>query len=265
MKRAPRSSGFTIVETMIVLAITGLLFVTISAAWSGRQNFYEYQSASKEMQSHIQQAVSDVRNGYFPDTGNFSCTAPAALSFGTGGQQGKNSACIFLGKALQFKVGTAYPEVIDVVTVAGKNAPGSTLVNSLPTAAPALTESFTADADLKLLHTRINGGANDTINGVAFLSDTGTSDVVSGMLESGGQSIHAYGVTGTLGTGDNFGSTNPATGVPLGAKLVSITAASGIQLCFQSQGTNNFALITIGANSSPTDVRLETKQGTGCW
>src|SRR6266511_2117091 len=112
MKGGKKARGFTVVETLIVLAVTGGLFVAIAATLSGRQNRTQFTQAIQEIQSQIQQVVNDVGSGYFPSTNNFSCSATlAGPSIATGSaEQGSNAGCVFIGKAIQFGVAGTDPE-----------------------------------------------------------------------------------------------------------------------------------------------------------
>src|SRR5438874_1617208 len=88
-----RSAGFTIVEVMIVLAITGLLFLSAAALISGKQNQAAFDQAIQQLQSQIQQTMNEVSVGYYPNRNDFVCVAGGTgplLSSGSN-QQGTNN------------------------------------------------------------------------------------------------------------------------------------------------------------------------------
>src|ERR1700733_12358913 len=119
VQRTPR--GFTIVEVLIVLAITGALFIAAAIMISGQQDRAGFNQGIQQLQSQIQQVMNDVSTGYFPGNANFSCSAgsggPVTLTAGASGQ-GANAGCIFAGKVLQFNVGNADPQNYGIFTIA---------------------------------------------------------------------------------------------------------------------------------------------------
>src|ERR1044072_1792136 len=106
MSSASGERGLTVVETMIVLAVMGALFVSAAILMSGRISRVEFTQAINDIQSSLQQTISQVGAGYYPNAGNFSCngTAGTVNITGSGTNQGSNTGCVFLGKVLQFGV-----------------------------------------------------------------------------------------------------------------------------------------------------------------
>src|SRR5262249_49848375 len=138
------SRGFTIIEVLIVLAVTGGLFVAAATMISGRQNQTAFDQAIRQIQAQIQQTIDDVAAGYYPNRANFQCTPggpglPPPLT-SAASNQGTNSGCIFRGKALQFAVGTADPQQFVTYTIAGLQQGGASGAESanLTEAKPAI-------------------------------------------------------------------------------------------------------------------------------
>ncbi|MGI0135266.1 MAG: type II secretion system protein, partial [Candidatus Micrarchaeaceae archaeon] len=84
-------SGFTIVETMIVLAITGALFIAIASTLAGRQNSAEFNHAIQTVQAQIQQTVNQVSAGFYPSNSNFTCSASGSAVIFNSGAVGQGS------------------------------------------------------------------------------------------------------------------------------------------------------------------------------
>ena len=138
MKGSPRPSGFTIIEVMIVLGVSGVLFLAAALMISGRQNQTGFATSIQDFETEIQQVANDVANGYYPNFSNFSCsqtTPPSGqpiLRYPGSKTQGTNGGlstytdtlqgCAFLGKAIQFAVNTANSPLIDVYPVVGNLA-----------------------------------------------------------------------------------------------------------------------------------------------
>lgn len=102
-----RSAGFTIVETLIVLAVSALLAVSAMLLIGGRQSKTQFMVASNDLKQQIEQIINETRSGYYPGNGDFTCNGvlgghPTILSGSK--SQGSNNGCIFLGKAMEFGV-----------------------------------------------------------------------------------------------------------------------------------------------------------------
>lgn len=263
MKRVVNTAGFTIVETMIVLAVTGLLFTVAANSWNGKQHANEYQAATQDVRSRLQQTVSDVENGYFPVATDLDCSVVGAvLRFGaTDAEQGSNVGCVFLGKAVQFSVGDSQPETLNQYSVAGINRTDSSDIQlSRPTLAPGLTEVLRLMPDLTTERVRAlhDGGTN--YRGIAFLSDVGSYND-GGALQSGTQAIRLYALQGSLGSSDQLLITsNRTSGYPLTAARLE-AAPEGVEICFRSGGTDNFAIITVGGKGAAGDVQATSRKG----
>lgn len=105
--------GFTIIETMLVLSVTGLLSVGIMVGWSVNINRQRYDDSVNTFKSDIQQIFSDVENPTNQNDRKIACTSNTrSLSLsegGTGGHAGTSrgtSDCILLGKFVVFEGNT---------------------------------------------------------------------------------------------------------------------------------------------------------------
>lgn len=276
MKQAREQRGFTIVETLIVLAVTGLLFVIAAVAVNGEQGRAEFHQAINDVQSEIQQTIDQVAAGDYQNTGNFTCNANGGTlhitGLGTPGQ-GSNTGCTFLGKVLQFDVKNK-PQQYIAYPIAGlqKDSSGNevtTLAAATPTAiAPGTTTgngsipdaSVPGTLDNSLTVVSMTGGGNN-IGAVAFISSLGQYN--SGTLVSGSQQIDLYPVNGSalaqtkvdaVDTIDNHLKSEDSQANPNG----------GVQICFASGTTDQSGLITIGSNGSNLAVTLQIKNGRNC-
>lgn len=97
--------GYTIIETMIFLAITGFLFFAAITAVGGRQASVQFSQGTRDMQADLERIINQVSTGYYPG-GNLSCSvaggAASAPTINSGAeQQGSSNDCVFIGKALQ--------------------------------------------------------------------------------------------------------------------------------------------------------------------
>ncbi|HSW99822.1 MAG TPA: prepilin-type N-terminal cleavage/methylation domain-containing protein [Patescibacteria group bacterium] len=278
--------GFTIVEVMIVLAVSGGLFIAAAILISGKQNQAGFNSAIQQIQVQIQQTINDVSSGYFPNSSNFQCTAPngGPLSLtGVGSNaQGTNVGCVFAGKAVQFQVQGTDPERFAVLTIAAaqRDVSGQE-ITSLATATPKvvapgvgspsgypdLTTTSVLQNGLATLpamssgHPRMwynNGAADVAIGAVAFVPSFATYNA-GGDLKSGSQQLSVYPVAGT-----SLGLTKPAAVDVINSNLASSTPdpSNGVSICFASGGTKESGLVVIGGAGHPLAVTLKIMDGT---
>lgn len=106
------AGGFTVVETIIVLAVSAALFIAATILVAGQQNQVAFQQGIQEMQSVIQETINQVSAGFYTNRGNFKCTiAGAGITITPGAaQQGSNTGCTFMGKAMEFGVQGSSPQ-----------------------------------------------------------------------------------------------------------------------------------------------------------
>ena len=72
------TGGFTIVETLIVLAVSGLLLISAIVMISGRTNKTQFTTAANDLKQSLEQVINEISSGYFPNANNFQCTAGVA-------------------------------------------------------------------------------------------------------------------------------------------------------------------------------------------
>lgn len=130
MKGDTAPLGYTIVEVMIVLAVSGVMFLIAANFIGGRQQSVSFTQGVNELASNIQNTIEEVSDGKYSDVDlscSFSYPSSAATAFvnGTGGStQGQNTNCIFLGKVLHFNIadgvsGATPAEQYETLTLAG--------------------------------------------------------------------------------------------------------------------------------------------------
>lgn len=109
MKKAG-PSGYTILEVMIFLAITGLLFVSAIVAVGGNQQKVQYSQTVRDFEVQIKDAINDVDDGYYPSYSVGSChkdiadTTQIVLDETTTVAPGTNQDCINIGKIMMFNL-----------------------------------------------------------------------------------------------------------------------------------------------------------------
>lgn len=125
MRRASLAqAGFTIIETMIFLAVTGGMITIVLTTFNGRISNAQFSQAVNEFDTQLKGVLNDVSAGTFPTNPPFTCFVGAdknpriVSSASPDNKQGTNGPCIFLGKVLQVGLTNA-PSGFNVYTVAG--------------------------------------------------------------------------------------------------------------------------------------------------
>lgn len=278
---ARNSNGFTIIEVLIVLAVTGMLFVSAALLIAGRRAQTEFNQAIRQVQSQIQQVINDVATGYFPNTNSFQCSAGGSgpvLTSGSGTQQGANSGCIFLGKAIQFGVTNTTPQQFAIFTIAGnQKTSGGNEVTSLAEAHPKAVAPSTSQANvpnitvgqpllggltaIKMWY--MNGAVPRPVGVVAFTNSLASYN--SGTIVSGSQQVNVVPLDDNQ-INSTLDRTNAQAAEAINASLATSTLnpSSGTFICFKSGGTNQSGLITIGNQGRQLSVTLTIKSNADC-
>ena len=73
-------AGFTIVEVIIVLAVSSVLLVSALSLVGGQQKKAEFTQALSDIQSQIDGVMNNVATGYYANPGNFQCTTTGDIA-----------------------------------------------------------------------------------------------------------------------------------------------------------------------------------------
>jgi len=275
---ANNAAGFTVIEVLIVLAVTGGLFISAALLISGRQDATQFQQAINNVKTQIQQVISDVDSGFYPPS-NFTCTANGAggIAFTNPVQeQGTNQDCVFLGKVLQFGVQNSDPEQFYTYAIAGlrQNPDGTEVVNytqasptvvttnaANPTGNPSARNLLQYGLKTYSMKYTSNGVTSD-IGSVGFMNTLAT---YNNGLAQGAENVMLAPI------GSSTRNATPAQAVTqinaaTGLKATPLTQPSdlSVAICFASGGTDQSGLITIGSNGRQLSVTLSIKAGRKC-
>lgn len=101
--------GYTILEVMIFLAISGFMLIAAMVAIGGRQQEVQFQQAARDFEDKINDLISDVEVGYFVRDAQFGCRAVGTAdpvpeiffeSGESGNVQGESGDCVLVGKTI---------------------------------------------------------------------------------------------------------------------------------------------------------------------
>ncbi len=252
MKRRGQG-GYTIIEVMIVLVVSVALFISVAALLSGSQSRTETTQAVRNLESRIQNVISDIGAGYYP-TG-VGCSAggsgqPTIIGSAIGGS---NEGCIFLGKVVPFET-----DRIQIASVLGRQFIGAigtrdvaSLIEARPIAAPASTnDSYNFTYGLRAMTVRQMDGANTRLSSLAFMSELG-GGVSTGSPVTGSRSVLLYGFTGNVGSAPAIDNPNLYRPLPEGARICLLGANdrwAEIQVGSGANQTSTFVNIDLDAS-----------------
>lgn len=222
--RQPRAgkrpgSGYTIIEVMIVLAVSGVMFLIAASFIGGKQAQTAFTAGVNQMASNIQNVIEQVTDGSYSDIPLNCAFDGTSLTFPVGtSAQGTNANCVFLGKVLHFQesgLSTAATQAYEVFSLAGGRSATSGTAITTPAAADTqvisspvdLTDQEIVPQSLDVSKVSFNNGifeSHATSYGLGFLQGQGT---VNGgtTLANGTQSIGLYYVS-TLTDSENQGT-----------------------------------------------------------
>lgn len=272
MVRLPQY-GYTILEAMIFLAITGVLFTTAAVAVGGSQRQAQYSQAVRDFETQIKDVANDAANGFYPAYERGRCRVNGAsgkINFDLSvlGSPGSNIECINIGKTLMFNLGEA--DSFTVGTLVGINPPiGQSADLSLSALKPTIAYKNQGAQQVDLNVSKpIRFGATVTKIGLvsedskeysslSFITDFNTNSAVS---ENGTLTTNVYGIEGPL---DDFDSIDGPSGYQKGietlgdgSSVVAVNPNQGFYICLLTTD-NRRARIIIGVDGVVTATKSE--------
>ena len=257
MKGGKTPLGYTIVEVMIVLAISGAMFLIASSFISTKQERTAFTQGVNALTTDIQDTIQEVTDGKFSDIPigcNFTLGSPNVLTLNVpANSQGGNPKCIFAGKFIHFSVagtgGPAAQRYEPFSLAGGRSATTYTDAKITPVTTALLggvslyelTSAGIVPQSLDVKQVRINGSATDNF-GIGFVTSLGT--ISGGKYISGSQRVQLAATSAAItGGGSSMNRQAAAEKVKAGIVLVN-----SVDICVYD-GTKH-AHITIGDNNN---------------
>lgn len=236
------SAGYTIVEVLIVLAVTGGLLMGAVISLSGRQRQTQASESVHLLDSVITGFSREVASGFYPSS--TSCTAPAGggpVVTGAGGAAGGNTGCIFLGKIMNFRTTEYSP-----MNLLGRQFVGNTTddVATLAQAQPVkLADAGASTYPFGLEVTKIISMTSGTeYKALAFIAELGGGSSIANNPINGSRSIQLYGVLGPVSANTSDASL-PVTAGDL------VAMPDGARICAKT-ANDKYAEITVGSGGN---------------
>jgi prepilin-type N-terminal cleavage/methylation domain-containing protein len=279
-----QEKGYTILELMIVIAVSASMFGIVATTFGGRQQQVQFTQAVRDFDSRLKDIKNDVSVGYYPANNNFSCRVtdpnnpePSIVS-GTNNadELGSNNDCISIGKVIQFSAPSSNysadnNQIMKIFNVVGvrTDETGSNPTNiplAVPRGAPGPDEAL-LEWGLKVKSVSYVDSATNTrreTSGIAIFSqlnrgfqlqaNASNESVQISAIPSVGYNLNEAEMTGKI---DNIG-TNVTNG------SMNFNTASEIIICVTDVEDQRKATITFGGSISGTVIDFDTYDETVC-
>jgi prepilin-type N-terminal cleavage/methylation domain-containing protein len=267
MKGGKSPLGYTIVEVMIVLAVSGIMFVVAANFINGKQQKTTFTNGVNEMASRIQDIIEQVSDGQYSDI-PFSCKGAAAGALTISSTisdktQGTNKDCVFIGKFLHFSV-DGNRSAYEVFSLAAARASTSLGPDVTPVLGDDidLTDQQIVPQSLEITKpgdprpgVKVTG-APGTYYGFGFAQSQGSEGDALDTYASGAQMVNLiYGPALQSSTAKEGDAASAITGHVAIAQSISFELTDG----------NQCAQISIGAgNGSQLDVNVTIEVPRSC-
>lgn len=277
-----RQLGFTIVEVLIVLAVTSLLFLIAILYIGGKQNRASFLTSVNDLKQQLEQTINETQSGFYANSGDFTCnghtnSTPPTISAGTG-TQGVNGSCIFMGKVVYFNPSSGNNEQFRVFSLAGNRLNScqdnvSTLAEARPVVVhlPGNNNNLTTQKlnnGLSFVWAYSSTKTNDpfafgvlnTLSGGTPCSSPGPIGGTDNSSSTSGMGLYDYTQGYSLSASDSIDSV--ANKLSTSARVAPrVNLGNTLQFCMASGGTNQSGLFTI---DNGLHITLAIKNGKSC-
>lgn len=276
MIRSVRSdaSGFTILETIIVLVVTMALMAGAFTLFSEKVPRTQFASAVNEFDTKLRSVYNDVTTGYYPQTSTLTCKTTGFT--GDVSQQGTNEDCVFLGKVIEFGPGAGCNMAaavenrngcnqMKVYTTFGNTKSAGKISTTLAEANPRLMGTGLGNSDpdtyklgygLYVTRVRLGTGLGGGVNySVGYLQTFGTR------LLGGGTGSEVAGTPQVqllpMATGNWPAEADFITDAQARIGTASPNPENGVRICLASEAIKQYAVITIGEGGRTSASKIE--------
>jgi type II secretory pathway pseudopilin PulG len=278
-----KNTGYTIVEVLIFLAVSSLMFVIGMTSINGRQEQVRFSQAVRELDSVLQDYINDVSTGYYPSSGNISCRVNArnyTITADSTQAAGGNEECMLLGKAIQFSPDDGDAQSVNANKLAIYDVVGTRFISDI---SPPLTyddanpeavpfgefRELSAGLEITAVGT-IADPSNSQIGGILVFSSLNRAG--QSMTSATSERLNIASIpTASLGFNSSesqflstvSGVTDRASAGP-GGVTVNFSNTSPIVICVADSERNRKASITLGGTVGGTILDFDTYNREVC-
>lgn len=279
--RLSKQTGYTILEVLIFIAVSSLMFVSAMRAINGRQKQVQFTQSVQEFDAKIKDVINDVTTSYYPRNETVDCRVSGGdviINNGTNQDLGTNDECIYVGKVIHFQ-SEGDDTAMRIYAMAGRRYADSALTPSLsisearPKAvtSPGNSNFIESAENINTLYglrvTRVIRPVSDVVftdyGSVAIMSNFGGTSI------SEAQSVQIGGILGSTMGGDAQSSLvviNQITDDPASAMLTGYfekDTDEGVVICLESPEGKK-ASISFGVKGSSSTTLSIDNYNVGC-
>lgn len=282
MKGGKAPLGYTLVEVMVVLAVSSFMFLIAAQFVNGRQARASFMDGVNGFTNKLQTIADQVNDGQFTDIDLGTCNVTGGgLTFsGAGVKQGTNRNCVFLGKIVYFhNNGGSFPTAYETFNLA---AGAKTSTGKLITKLDATTAPFTAPVPALTVDQPIYQGLE--VRQMKVWDDTGTphepnyalgfiqglgaatnsADPNAAAYQTGSQTVSL--IYGTDMTAPDIDNTNPNSAASANGRIKGkIAYASKAWICLSDGQRRGKIIVNIQNNGLNFNLENQGAGGSTCW
>lgn len=282
MKGGTAPLGYTLVEVMVVLAVSSFMFLIAAQFVNGRQARASFTQGVNDFTNKLQSVADQVSDGQFTDIDLGSCAVGGGgLGFtGSGVKQGTNKNCMFLGKIVYLhNNGGSFPTAYETfnLAVGARTATGQLIttlnISTAPFTAPlpALTVDQPIPQGLEVRQMKVwdaTGVEHDPNYTLGFVQGFGTAtnsnDPNIAAYQTGSQTVSL--IYGTNMTAPDINNTNPNSAASANGKIRGkIAYASKAWICLSDGQRRGKIIVDIQNNGLNFNLENQGAGGTVCW
>lgn len=262
------SAGFTIVEVMIFLAVSGALLTAGVLLFSGSARRNQFSLAARDFDAKIQDIINDTSTGFFDKLQDnlgrsYRCVggdgSPPELVLDATAEQGTNKDCIFIGKAVLLKP-SGQATMIEVIPVIGNRRVGgrdvTTYAEASPTTAFSQAQGINLATPYEIRWNASVKSASPSFGGGFYGSLARFGSASTTLPEAGAQHVEYY--QHPFLTSGNDTQLNLQACIEILACFGTSPAVTPWSICLQSADERQFAVLSIGGSGTLT-TKLEFK------
>lgn len=252
-----KGNGYTMVEVMIVLSITAVMFVAVALSFNGRRGRTEFTQAVRDFEAKLQTTIGEVANGaYSPG----QCSAPVSSGPPVIGGSGNSGRCVFNGKAY---TGYGTPTTSSTIsTLVGRRQSGNperdvvTIAESQPVVATSSSEQYNHSFQMRVTKIASLASGNPRVYAFGFMVPFAGAVSLQADQSVGTKQVSLYGLVGSSSLTTSGNVVNTTNFVPM---------SSGIVICLRGQNEQR-AELRIGAADSQSLIfsELDTPETGVC-
>lgn len=258
--------GYTIVEIMVVLAISGIIFISGFALFNGQGAETNFNQAMSDLSSKLSTEAKSVSASQFYGAQGYDCKAsgspPRATLSASGGSSGAaNQDCLSIGKAFEAITGSRDIFIYNVLgnrlfySGATSLGPASSLAEANPTIATVdgadLTTDYKLAGGVKIISSQITNlaGTQSSSSLVGYYLDF--NGETSGSQNGAVLTAKAY----NLSAGGH--DVSAAKACVEGSGCPVPTDISAWQLCLESSDAKRRALLVVNSSAAGVTTTLK--------